>query len=143
VGQDLDSNANKGILGNTKMKIIVQSSYSNSVLIAKELGIKTEQITNLGLGEFYLQYKHPKTGKKLTILIKTRTDYMKDNFKISKAAYNDIKATQIERFYVERGKYTPPSFEGSKSDFMDDIKRDSRTGKHRHKEEAPDLDLDF
>jgi len=143
VGQDLDANSNKGILGNTKMKIIGQSSYTNSVLISKELHIKPEQITDLHLGEFYLQYKHPKTGKRITILIKCKSDYLNGKFTMSSTAYNSIRIEQIEHFYVKRGKYTPPAFEAFKSDIMDDTKRDIRQPKQRNAEEAPDLELDF
>jgi hypothetical protein len=143
VGQDLDTNSNKGILGNTKMKIIGQSSYGNSVAIAKELQIKPEQITDLHRGEFYLQYRNPKTGKATTIKIKGKTDYLGSSYMMDDKAYSVIKTSQIERFYVERGKYTPPSFEGSKSDFESDTKREKTNDTGKRKKQAPKLDLDF
>jgi Type IV secretion-system coupling protein DNA-binding domain len=143
VGQDLNTNEVKSILGNTKIKIIGQSSYGNSTSMAREMQIKPEQITDLNRGEFYIQYPNTKTGKQHTIRIKGTAKYLGDSFCMTNKAYNDLKTAQIKRFYVERLNHTPSNTKAPQNENKQAIKGSFNKARPKYNEPSPDLDLDL
>lgn len=142
IGQDLNTNEVKSILGNTKIKIIGQSSYGNSTNMAREMQIKPEQITDLNRGEFYIQYPNTKTGKQQTIKIKGTTKYLDDTFCMTNTAYNQLKNAQIERFYTERVKHTDNTTKPPQNEQKAPRKDNFSKSKPKHQEKSPILDLD-
>ena len=143
VGQDLNTNEVKSILGNTKIKIIGQSSYGNSTNMAREMQIKPEQITDLNRGEFYIQYPNTKTGKQQTIKIKGSTKYLDDSFCMANTPFNQLKISQIERFYVERVKYTPDIKKPPQNENKAQNKQGFNKSKPKYNEPSPNLDLEL
>ena len=143
VGQDLNTNEVKSILGNTKIKVIGQSSYGNSTNMAREMQIKPEQITDLNRGEFYIQYPNTKTGKQQTIKIKGSTKYLDDSFCMANTPFNQLKISQIERFYVERVKYTPDITKPPQNENKAQNKQGFNKSKPKYNEPSPNLDLEL
>ena len=143
VGQDLNTNEVKSILGNTKIKVIGQSSYGNSTNMAREMQIKPEQITDLNRGEFYIQYPNVKTGKQQTIKITGTKKYLGDDFCMENTAYNQLKITQIERFYVERVNHTPDTTKRPQNENKAPNKEGFNKSKPKYNEPSPILDLDL
>lgn len=143
VGQDLNTNEVKSILGNTKIKIIGQSSYGNSTNMAREMQIKPEQITDLNRGEFYIQYPNTKTGKQQTIKITGTKKYLDDSFCMTNTAYNQLKIAQIERFYVKRVNYTPDTTKRPQNENKAPNKGGFNKSKPKYNEPSPILDLDL
>jgi hypothetical protein len=150
VGQDSEIDQTKSVLGNTKVKIIGQSSHSNSVLLAKEMNIKPEQITGLSKGKFWIQYPNAKTGKLNTIQIAGTTKYLDNSFAMENTAYNQLKIDQIKRFYVEIGKYQVEPIKAPQNEFTEERKpyfkankEDTPTNKQKRSVEPQILDLDI
>lgn len=143
VGQDLNTNEVKSILGNTKIKVIGQSSYGNSTNMAREMQIKPEQITDLNRGEFYIQYPNTKTGKQQTIKIKGSIKYLDDSFCMANTPFNELKISQIERFYVERVKYTPDIIKPPQNENKAQNKQGFNKSKPKYNEPSPNLDLEL
>jgi hypothetical protein len=143
VGQDLNTNEVKSILGNTKIKVIGQSSYGNSTNMAREMQIKPEQITDLNRGEFYIQYPNTKTGKQQTIKIKGSTKYLDDSFCMANTPFNQLKISQIERFYVERVKYTPDITKPPQNENKAQNKQGFNKSKPKYNKPSPNLDLEL
>jgi hypothetical protein len=143
VGQDLNTNEVKSILGNTKIKVIGQSSYGNSTNMAREMQIKPEQITDLNRGEFYIQYPNVKTGKQQTIKITGTKKYLGEYFCMENTAYNQLKIAQIERFYVERVNHTPDTAKRPQNENKARNKEGFNKSKPKYNEPSPILDLDL
>jgi Type IV secretion-system coupling protein DNA-binding domain len=143
VGQDLNTNEVKSILGNTKIKVIGQSSYGNSTNMAREMQIKPEQITDLNRGEFYIQYPNVKTGKQQTIKITGTKKYLGEDFCMENTAYNQLKIAQIERFYVERVNHTPDTTKRPQNENKVPNKDGFNKSKPKYNEPSPILDLDL
>jgi len=143
VGQDLNTNEVKSILGNTKIKVIGQSSYGNSTNMAREMQIKPEQITDLNRGEFYIQYPNVKTGKQQTIKITGTKKYLGEDFCMENTAYNQLKIAQIERFYVERVNHTPDTTKRPQNENKARNKEGFNKSKPKYNEPSPILDLDL
>lgn len=143
VGQDLNTNEVKSILGNTKIKVIGQSSYGNSTNMAREMQIKPEQITDLNRGEFYIQYPNVKTGKQQTIKITGTKKYLGEDFCMENTAYNQLKISQIERFYVERVNHTPDTTKRPQNENKAPNKEGFNKSKPKYNEPSPILDLDL
>ena len=130
-------------MGNTKIKVIGQSSYGNSTNMAREMQIKPEQITDLNRGEFYIQYPNVKTGKQQTIKITGTKKYLGDDFCMENTAYNQLKITQIERFYVERVNHTPDTTKRPQNENKAPNKEGFNKSKPKYNEPSPILDLDL
>jgi hypothetical protein len=143
VGQDLNTNEVKSILGNTKIKVIGQSSYGNSTNMAREMQIKPEQITDLNRGEFYIQYPNVKTGKQQTIKITGTKKYLGEDFCMENTAYNQLKIAQIERFYVKRVNHTPDTIKRPQNENKAPNKEGFNKSKPKYNEPSPILDLDL
>ena len=143
IGQDLNTNEVKSILGNTKIKIIGQSSYGNSTSMAREMQIKPEQITDLNKGEFYIQYPNTKTGKQHTIKIKGTTKYLGESFCMTNKAFNELKNAQIQRFYTKRIKHTPNTTKAPQNESKQAINEYINKARPKYNEPSPDLDLDL
>jgi hypothetical protein len=130
VGQGLsDEKELKAFLGNTGMKIVAQTTPSNSRKITEDMFIKPEQVNKLPIGEYYLNYENSKKVP-ITIKIKGVEKYLKDSYE-NKTTWQTIKNAQVSTYYVEKWKYTynatkPPQNENKAHYKPNNNKKESR-----------------
>lgn len=104
VGQNMETDLNRDILGNTNVKIIGRSSHHNWLAMSKEMGISTGELSSIkNPGEFYATI-----GNNTPFKINAPKNSLGDKNAMSKEAWDSIVVEQLEKYYTKRRKKELP-----------------------------------
>ena len=104
VGQNMETDLNRDILGNTNVKIIGRSSHHNWNLMSKEMGISTSELSGLkNPGEFYATI-----GNNTPFKINAPKSSLNDKNAMKKEAWGEIVKEQLGKYYDKRRKKELP-----------------------------------
>lgn len=104
VGQNMETDLNRDILGNTNVKIIGRSSHHNWNAMSKEMGINTGELSGLkNAGEFYATI-----GNNTPFKINAPKVSLNDKNAMKKEAWSEIVKDQLGKYYAKRRRKELP-----------------------------------
>ncbi len=94
IGQRMDTSFKRGLLANTQIKIAGMSAIDSRAAIAKETGVKDEELAKLGVGQYYI-----KVGNKPAFKLYAPTFLLGNKNAMDWEDWHGVKEHQLDAYY--------------------------------------------
>ncbi len=103
VGQGMNPQLNRIILGNTALKILGDAGADSRQILAKEMGIHSATANSLKVGQFLIRYGHD-----TPLRCRFTSAHTGQRQAMSQVRWRDIRRDQIKRWYRHTSASDPP-----------------------------------